>query len=60
MIGLLLPLWLNLEAGGAPAPDHHDAPGERYMMCDADSRALFVESDERALFVDSSPREMQC
>ncbi len=59
MIGLLLPLWLNLEGGGAPVPVHHDAPGERYLNCDPELRALRVESENRILAVDPERRELE-
>ena len=60
MIGLLLPFWLNLGGGGGPVLVHHDAPDERYMVCDEGARVLCAESDDRNLFVYSDPREMQC
>lgn len=60
MIGLLLPFWLNLGGGGAPAPVHHDAPGERYLMCDEGARVMCVDGEQRTMSVESDSREMPC
>jgi hypothetical protein len=54
MIGLLLPLWLNLRPT-TPA-EHHDAPGIRYMMPRPDSRAIAIEPDPRLCTVATHSR----
>jgi len=59
MIGLLLPLWLNLESS-ATAPTHHDAPEERYLVVSADIRTLEVDGETRMLAVSPEKREFPC
>ena len=56
MIGLLLPLWLNLGGGGGGAPPHHDAPGDRLLAVRPDNRSIQVEADERRLPVEADDR----
>jgi hypothetical protein len=59
VIGLLLPLWLNLESS-APTPTHSDAPEERYLACDRDARTMAVAEDERQVSVDPERRTFTC
>lgn len=56
MIGLLLPLWLNLESGGGPAPVHHDAPGIRKIPVIPESRTIDVLAENRLLAVPAENR----
>ena len=59
VIGLLLPLWLNLESAG-PAPTHHDAPEERYLAVAAECRTFAVDGEVRTLDVPPEKRELSC
>ncbi len=62
MIGLLLPLWLNLDGGGGPppGPTHHDAPGRRMIPVLGESRVIAVPAESRVILVpldDEAPME---
>jgi len=54
MIGLLLPLRILLDAGGA-APTFHAAPEERYMFVALEPRA-FAVAEARAMSVEVEAR----
>jgi hypothetical protein len=57
VIGLLLPLWLNLDGGGGPAPvEHGDAPGVRFMGVRAPVRVIGVPGSARSVAVPAESR----
>jgi hypothetical protein len=59
MIGLLLPLWLNLSGGGGPvAPVHGDAPGDRLIPVKGGSRVIAVACESRVIPVRTESRVM--
>ncbi len=59
MIGLLLPLWLNLDGGGGPVtPTHGDAPGDRLIPVRGESRTIPVLAESRVIPVPAESRVM--